>query len=394
MNHVTFIATAAFGLEAVVARELHGMGYTNTTSHNGYVEFQADATALATANLWLRTADRLYLKMGEFAADTFDQLFEGTKQLPWWEWLPVNARFPVSGRSVDSVLHSVPACQSIVKKAIVDSLLAHYQTAELPETGATFAVQVVLIKDVAHLWLDTSGEGLHKRGYRQLTATAPLRETLAAALVLLSRWQGHRPLLDPLCGSGTIAVEAALIGRNRAPGLDRRFASEEWPALSPAAWREAREVARSSERTDALDIVASDIDKSMLSYVGYHARKAGVGKDIRIEQADVRSLRIDRDYGCLITNPPYGERMGHRDELGDLYLAFARMLRKAPTWSLFVITSDTHFEKQFGRRADKRRKLYNGRIATQFYQMLGPMPPRPAEHWLRSGPLQRDKQKE
>ncbi|MFO2548811.1 class I SAM-dependent RNA methyltransferase [Alicyclobacillus cycloheptanicus] len=371
------MATTAFGLEAVVKREIEQLGYTPTRTDNGFVEFEGDETAVVRANLWLRTAERVLIVMGRFHADTFDSLFEQTKALPWSDVLPETAEFPVSGKSVRSTLSSVPACQRIVKKAIVESLKRTYGRSEFPETSSRFPIEVSLLKDEATLTLDTSGAGLHKRGYRMLTAAAPIRETLAAALVLLSRWLPHRPFADPLCGSGTIAVEAAMIAKNIAPGLNRSFAAEAWPLVPAAAWQQGRDQAKEAVRSDVeVHIHASDIDAKVLSLAGFHARKAGVADCIHISQLDVRNFRPSESYGCIVTNPPYGERMGAEAEVSALYRTMGKTFAALDRWSVFVITSHPSFESLYGKRADKKRKLYNGRIQTNLYQYLGPLPPR------------------
>lgn len=376
MTMYSLIATTAFGLEAVVARELQQLGY-ETKSYNGYVEFTGDESAIIRANLWLRTADRVLIKMGQFHADTFDSLFEQTKALPWSDMLPKDARFPVEGRSVKSQLASVRASQSIVKKAIVESLRKRHKLQEYPETGFRYGIEVSIQKDEAMLTLDTSGTALHKRGYRKLTAEAPIKETLAAALVLLSRWQPHRPFADPLCGSGTIAIEAALIAQNAAPGLKREFDAEHWSVMPPGLFADLRGEAIAAVRTDLeADIFAGDVNPEVLSLAEYHARQAGVEGLVRLKQQSVTAFHPDHAYGCIVTNPPYGERMGEARETHELYLKMGRTLRAFDTWSVFVITSDPGFEKHYGKTADKKRKLYNGRIQTNFYQYLGPLPPR------------------
>lgn len=373
----TLQATTAFGLEAVVKRELEQLGYPPVRTENGYVEFEGDATAIARTNLWLRSADRVVVVVGRFRATTFDELFEGTKALPWADLLPESAEFPVNGKSVRSTLSSVPACQSIVKKAIVESLKQRYHQEVFAESGSRYSIEVSLLKDEATLTLDTSGAGLHKRGYRMLTAAAPIRETLAAALVQLSRWGPHRPFADPLCGSGTIAIEAAMIGRNLAPGLARSFASENWLMMPQGVWQQARDEAAAAARPDvALDIVASDVDTEVLSLARFHVKKAGVADCVRVEQKNVRVFHPEQPYGCVVTNPPYGERMGEQSEVHTLYRTMGKAFGALDTWSVFVITSDIDFERRFGRRADKKRKLYNGRIQTNLYQYLGPLPPR------------------
>ena len=389
MARYELIATTAFGLESVVARELKLLGIEPTQTHNGYVEFSGDERTVVNANLWLRSADRVLLKMGQFHAETFDELFEGTKALPWPELLPKDARFPVEGRSVKSVLHSVPAVQSIVKKAVVDGLKRQYKLEVFPETGALYSIEVSLLKDEAVITVDTSGTALHKRGYRKLTAAAPIKETLAAALVSLSYWRPNRPFADPMCGSGTIAIEAALMARNMAPGLKRDFASEMWSFIDPGTWQRGRQEARAAARPDIeVDIVASDIDPSVLSLAEYHARQAGVGDCVSIVQRDVRDFVPQGPYGCVVTNPPYGERLGEIRENQQLVRDMGKVFNALDTWSVFVIAADPEFEKFYGRKANKKRKLYNGRIQTNYYQYLGPLPPlkRDADGSLDSAP--------
>lgn len=377
MDKVELIATAPMGLEAVVAREIKDLGYTDVSVENGRVVFVADVSAIPRANLWLRTADRVLVKMGEFEATTFEDLFEQTKALPWTEWIPSDAEFPVLGRSHKSQLSSVPACQSIVKKAIVEKMKERHKTTWFPESGDKYTIEVSLLKDRATLTLDTSGVGLHKRGYRELTARAPLKETLAAALVLLSRWQPHRPFLDPVCGSGTIPIEAALIGRNIAPGLKRAFDAQKWQRIPQRAWDLAREEAHDAiRREQKLEIYGSDIDPEAISLAGYHIRKAGVANDVSLRTQALSQIKMTSSYGALIANPPYGERIGADKEVEQLYKELGELSKTLDTWSFFVITSYPLFERLFGKRADKKRKLYNGRIETQYYQYLGPLPPR------------------
>jgi putative N6-adenine-specific DNA methylase len=377
MSNLQLIATSTFGLEAVVARELHQLGYTETKSFNGYVEFAGDTSAIARTNLWIRSADRILIKMGEFDAFSFDELFEQTKALHWEDFLDEDARFPVECRTIKSTLSSAPACQSIVKKAVVEALKRAYEIEIFAESGAFYGIEIALHNDRALLTLDTSGVGLHKRGYRKLSALAPIKETLAAALVLLSRWQGHRPFADPLCGSGTIAIEAAMIGLNMAPGVNREFAAEEWPLLFSDEWQRAREEARDLVKRDlTLEIFASDIDTEVLSLAEYHVRAAGVGQFVKLTQKDVAAFHPDLPYGCIVTNPPYGERLFEQKEVERLYRQMGKTFAKMDTWSAFIITSHTSFERLYGKRADKKRKLYNGRIQTNLYQYLGPLPPR------------------
>lgn len=370
MEEVSLIATAAFGLEAVVARELKDLGYSEQRVENGRVLFTATPEAIARTNLWLRSADRVQLLLGEFEARTFDELFEQTKALPWEDWIPEEGEFPVQGKSVKSQLHSVPHCQAIVKKAIVERLKKKYRVQWFQETGPLFSVQVALLKDRATLTIDTSGAGLHKRGYRTLGGQAPLKETLAAALVQLSHWRPERLLLDPFCGSGTILIEAAMIGDNIAPGLTRRFAAEDWPQLGKELWQAARRDASQAMEDNPLQLQGSDIDERAVAIA---RSNAGVGDKIHFQRRQLAEVRSSVKYGCLITNPPYGERLQAPREL---YREMGRVFAPWDTWSIYVITSDTGFEKYFGRKANKKRKLYNGRIECDYYQFIGPPPPR------------------
>lgn len=369
------IATASFGLEAVVSRELKQLGYSEQTIADGRIAFVGGEAAIVRTNLWLRSADRVLLKMGEFEARDFGALFDRTTALPWSDWLPSNAAFPVRGKSVRSQLHSVPDCQAIVKKAIVESLRRTYHRQWFDENGPLFAIEVSLVRDRATLTIDTSGAGLHKRGYRTLSGPSPLKETLAAALVQLSYWNRDRPLLDPFCGTGTIPIEAALVGRNIAPGVRRNFAAEAWPRLSPRLWDEARAEARDAVTgTLPIPLVGTDRDGKVLNLAARHARQAGVEQDVRFEQRAFDELATKDEYGCLICNPPYGERSGERREVEELYRAMGGLFQALPTWSIYVLTSHTGFEALVRRRADRRRKLYNGGIECTFYQFFGPKP--------------------
>lgn len=375
MPQLDLLATSAVGLEAVVARELKALGYEPRIVQTGRIAFSGDEAAIGRSNLWLRAADRVLLQLGSFDATDFGQLFDGVYSLPWHEWLPADAEFPVNGRSVKSQLSSVPACQKIVKKAIVEKLKKFHSAATLPETGPQYRVEVALLENRATLTLDTSGPSLHKRGYRTLVGEAQLKETMAAALVMLSFWRPDRSLMDPFCGSGTIAIEAALIGRNLAPGLHRTFAAEAWAALSQRVWHEARQEARDLARPDLpVRIIGTDIDEEALSLARYHAAQAGVSEQIHFQQRDFRDLASSREYGCLIGNPPYGERMGQSDELEQLYASMPLVLRRLKTWSHYVLTAFPDFEKLVGRKADRRRKLYNARIECTYYQFHGPKP--------------------
>ncbi|HWB08674.1 MAG TPA: bifunctional 23S rRNA (guanine(2069)-N(7))-methyltransferase RlmK/23S rRNA (guanine(2445)-N(2))-methyltransferase RlmL [Pirellulales bacterium] len=375
MPSLHLIATSAVGLEAVVSRELKGLGYEARIPQTGRIAFAGDESAVCRANLWLRAADRVLIEMGSFEAADFGQLFDRTFDLPWEQWIGRDAAFPVNGRSVKSQLSSVPACQRIVKKAIVEKLKRAHRTDSLPETGPQYTVEVALLDDRATLTLDSSGTGLHKRGYRRLAAEAQLKETLAAGLVMLSFWKPDRPLVDPFCGSGTIPIEAALIGRNLAPGLNRQFAAENWPAISPKLWNDARAEARDLARPDLpVRIMGTDADEEVLSLARYHATQAGVAGDIHFQHRDFRDLSSQKQYGCVICNPPYGERMGQNDDLESLYASMPLVLRRLKTWSHYVLTAFPDFETLVGRPADRRRKLYNGRIECTYYQFHGPRP--------------------
>ena len=377
-HEITLIATTAFGLERVVKNEVKALGFEQITVSEGRIEFEAGIEDIATANLWLRSADRVLLKLGEFRAITFDELFEQTKALPWEAWITADGQFTVTGKAVKSTLGSVRACQSIVKKAVVERLKAAYHVDWFPETGAAFTIQVSMLKDVALLTIDTSGAGLHKRGYRAMSGQAPLKETLAAALVQLSFWNRDRLLVDPMCGSGTILIEAALIGRNIAPGLNRSFASEQWPAPGPDAWRAARHAAQEAILPAGnLQIFGSDIEEEYIRASRINARHAGVGQDIVFEQKDVRDLWIDRQYGVMISNPPYGKRMSEFQEMNQIYIALHKTFRKKKGWSLYILTADEMFPNYFKRaRPDRKRKLYNGNIQVWYYQYYGERPPR------------------
>lgn len=377
MEKVEIIATSTFGLEAVVAREVKNLGYGNAVVENGKVTFTADKLAICRANLWLRTAERIRLKIGEFKAVTFDELFEKTKALPWAEWIPVDAQFPVEGKSVKSTLFSVSDCQAIVKKAVVESLKKSYKRQWFDETGPLFKIEVALHKDIATLTIDTSGVALHKRGYRRLISEAPLKETMAAAMIQLSYWNPDRPLHDPFCGSGTIPIEAALIGRNIAPGMNREFASEEWPSVPKKLWQEARRETHDLANYDRpLEITGSDLNGEIIEVARENAEEAMVDDAVRFKRMPLGSYYTDAKYGCIITNPPYGERIGQEKEVAQLYKTMGKVFKALDTWSLYAITSHPEFEALFGKKADRNRKLYNGNLKTYYYQYFGPRPPR------------------
>ncbi len=377
MAKVELIATATFGLEAVVGREVQDLGYEDVQVENSRVVFSADTAAIPRCNLWLRSADRVLVKVGEFQALTYDELFEGTKALPWDEWLPEDAVFPVEGKSIKSKLYSVPDCQSIVKKAIVEKLKQRYRKQWFDETGPKYTIEVALLKDRVTLTIDTSGAGLHKRGYRKLTSQAPLKETLAAAMVSLSYWNPERILVDPFCGSGTIPIEAALIGLNIAPGLRREFVSENWPQVPDRLWKAARAEAEDLIRRETkLKIIGTDIDEEVLSLARYHRKLAGLDDQIHLQRLPLSELRNSHKYGCIICNPPYGERLGEQREVERLYKEMRQVFDALDTWSVYVITAFEGFECIYGKRADRKRKLYNGRIECQYYQYFGPRPPK------------------
>jgi putative N6-adenine-specific DNA methylase len=377
METLTLITTARFGLEAVVKREVEALGFSDLQVSNGRIEFAATVADIPRLNTWLRCAGRVLVKMGAFPATTFDELFERTKALPWEQWITPDGRFPVNATAVKSELQSDRACQSIVKKAVVERLQAAHGREWFPETGPEFTIQVTVRKNRALLTLDTSGDGLHKRGYRAAAGDAPLNETLAAGMVLLSFWNKDRLLIDPLCGSGTIPIEAALIGRNIAPGLNRSFAAEEWPAVPAPLWSAARSAARADiDHRGELSIFGYDHDAQAIAMAKENARKAGVAGDIHFQQQALDELWIDQQYGILISNPPYGRRMAEFGEINQIYLTLNKMLRKKKGWSVYILTADGKFPDYFKRgRPDRVRKLYNGAIRVNYYQYYGEKPP-------------------
>jgi putative N6-adenine-specific DNA methylase len=377
-SNIELIATSTFGLESVVADEVKSLGYEKVSVENGKVTIQADIKDIPRLNLWLRTSDRIRLKIGEFEARTFDELFEKTKALPWSDWLPENAEFPVEGKSVKSTLFSVSDCQAIVKKAIVEHMKQKYKKDWFDENGPMYKIEVALLKDVATLTIDTSGPGLHKRGYRTLIGEAPLKETMAAALILLSKWRSDISLIDPFCGSGTIPIEAALIGQNIAPGMNREFASENWPIIPREIWREARKETHDLARYDEpLEIIGTDIDEEALKIARANAEEAMVRDSIHFQRMDMRDLKTKKKYGKIICNPPYGERIGEEKEVERLYRDMGAVYSTLDTWSYYIITSNENFEQLFGKPASKKRKLFNGNLKVDYYQYFGPRPPKP-----------------
>lgn len=371
------IATCAFGLESATARELKELGVENIKTSNGRVDFTGSDRDLARANLWLRTADRVLILLAEFSAVTFEELFQGVYGVDWGELLPENANIHVVGKSVKSGLHSVPDCQSITKKAIVEKLKKKYRREYFSEDGAEYRISVSILKDTVSITLDTSGAGLHKRGYRGLAGAAPLKETLACALLGLTFWRDEKLLIDPLCGSGTIPIEAAMIALRIAPGLRRRFACEKWGLLPQGLFTQLRAEAREEIRTDLnLHIYGSDLDPKAVDLACLHAREAGVDEYVHFKQMNVCDLHSSEKYGFIVTNPPYGERLGQSRQVEALYRDMGRVFSGLDTWSFYIISAHPYFEKAFGRKADKRRKLYNGRLECQYYQYPGPKPPR------------------
>lgn len=373
----TLIATAAMGLEALVAKEVKDLGYTPRTE-NGKVYFEGDALAIARCNMWLRTADRVKVVVAEFYAKTFDELFEKTKSVAWENYLPQDASFPVQGKSVKSTLFSVSDCQAIVKKAIAERLKQAYNMQTwLPETGAHFPLEVALLKDKVTLTIDASGAGLHKRGYRTGQGEAPLKETLAAALIQLTNWHPDKPFVDPFSGSGTIPIEAALIGQNIAPGFNREFVSEQWGWIGDKVWDDVRTEAEDKANYDQpLDIEGLDIDPSMAEIAKNNAFEAGLGDLIKFRTGDVTSFSTEKEYGVIVGNPPYGERLSDRPSVEKLYADMGHNFKKLDTWSIYILTSHEGFEEVYGRPATKKRKLFNGFIRCDYYQYWGKRPPR------------------
>jgi putative N6-adenine-specific DNA methylase len=372
----TIIATSTFGLESVVARELQALGYGNLTTENGKVSFEGDERDIARTNIWLRTADRILIKIAEFRAVDFEELFQGTRKIAWEEMIPLDGKMHVVGKSVKSQLFSVKDCQSIVKKAVVEAMKRKYRTDWFEESGPVYKIEISMLKDMATLTVDTSGPGLHRRGYREAAGEAPLRETLAAALVILSRWRPDRILADPFCGSGTIPIEAALIGRNIAPGLMRSFVSEGWPEMPGEIWKAVREEARGLVKEADFRILASDSDGEVLKKARENAIRAGVADNVAFQRLPVEEFRSRKKYGCIVCNPPYGERLGDLKDVEALHRAMGEVFSALDDWSFFALSAHPDFQRHFGRRADKNRKMFNGDIRCYYYQYLGPLPKR------------------
>ena len=376
MSYLNLIATSAFGLESIVVHELKKIGIEKTEVENGRINFQGDYASVVKSNLWLRCADRVLIKLATFRAYDFEQLYQGALAVEWENFIPVNGKMHVIGKAVNSKLHSVPDCQAIVKKAIVESMKRKFKQEWFDESGPAYRIEISLLKDEATLTLDTSGAGLHKRGYRESQGEAPLKETLAAGLINISRWKPDRVFADPMCGSGTIPIEAALIGKNIAPGLIRSFSSEEWPEIPSSLWKNCRDEAEDLINKNSLEIFASDIDKRVFDSAVSNAAKARVGDSIIFQKKPVSDFSSSKKYGCIVCNPPYGERLQNEKEVQELYREMGKVFSKLDSWSYFIMTSNENFERSFGRKADKNRKLYNGKIKTYFYQYMGPLPGR------------------
>ena len=365
MREMEFTVPCLFGLEGLCGDELRRQNFENVRVENGRVLFSGDETALAKANLWLRTGERVLITLGSFPARSFEELFQGVYHLPLEDFIPKDGTFPVKGHCLNSRLMSVPDCQAIVKKAASRRLGEKYGLSWLPETGDKYQLQFSIMNDQVNLYLDTTGPGLHKRGYRAVGNEAPLRETLAAAMVQLTRYRGREFFWDPFCGSGTIAIEAALIAKNRAPGLMRKFAAQSFPWIAPEIWDDLRREAKEKEFNGNYHILGSDNDPRCVSLSMANARKAGVADCIRFRDGDATKMSLPTDTGILVTNPPYGQRMLEQQSAQRLYAALGRHLKYANGWKKYIITSEPEFEHYFGKRADN--KLYNGMIQCNYY---------------------------
>ena len=362
------VATCLFGLEHLLGEEIEALGYERISTIDGRITFLGDVEAIALSNVFLRYAERIFIKVGSFKAETFDELFEGTRILPWSDFIGRDDAFPVKGHAIKSKLHSVPDCQSIVKKAIVRSLGEKYGISLFSEKGVKFQIEFFILNDIATLMIDTSGTPLHKRGYRRDALGAPIRETLAAAIAAISRPRENVLLWDPMCGSGTIAIEAAMQMRGIAPGVNRAFAAEEFPFIDRKIWTSAREEAKDGEHTTEFQAFASDIDPAAVSLAEKNAALAGVADTVKVFTMDARRISKDGRRGTIVTNPPYGERLGTRREAEELYREIGENFRSLSPWQVYVITSHPSFEKLYGKRADKVRKLYNGMLPCYLYQ--------------------------
>lgn len=379
MKTYELIAPCHFGLEAVLKREIYDLGYDITKVEDGRVTFVGDEEAICRANIFLRTAERVLLKVGQFHAETFDDLFEGIKAIAWENYILVDGKFWVAkASSIKSKLFSPSDIQSIVKKAMVERLKQKYHINWFEETGASYPLRLFLMKDEVTVAIDTSGESLHKRGYRTMTSKAPITETLAAALIMLTPWRGDRILIDPFCGSGTFPIEAAMMAAGIAPGMNRSFTAENWTNLiDRQLWYDTVEEAAEQVNTDIeVDIQGYDIDGDVVKAARENAKRAGVENLIHFQQRPVSALSHPKKYGFIITNPPYGERLEEKEALPELYTQIGEAIRRLDSWSAYMITSYADTERYIGRKADKNRKIYNGMLKTYFYQFLGPKPPK------------------
>lgn len=379
MKNFELIAPCHFGLEAVLKKEIYDLGYEIIQVEDGRITFEGDAEAICRGNIFLRTTERILLKVGRFKATTFEELFQGIKAIPWEDYIPADGKFWVTkASSIKSKLFSPSDIQSIAKKAMVERMKQEYDMDWFPEDGASYPVRIFLLKDEVTVTIDTTGDSLHKRGYRYLTSKAPLTETLAAALILLTPWKGDRILVDPFCGSGTFPIEAAMIAANIAPGMNRHFLSETWDNLiEKDLWQDCFEEARDLVNTDIqVDIQGYDIDGEIIKAARDNAKRAGVEKLIHFQQRPVSELHHPKKYGFIITNPPYGERLEEKEALPALYTEIGKAYQGLDCWSMYIITSYEDTEKYIGRKADRNRKIYNGMLKTYFYQFLGPKPPK------------------
>ena len=379
MRTFDLLVPCHFGLEAVLKREIYDLGYEITKVEDGRVTFEGDEEAVCRANIFLRTAERVMIQIGRFKATTFEELFQGIKNLPWEEYIPEDGKFWVKkASSINSKLFSPSDIQSIAKKAMVERMKQKYHKEWFKEDGAAYPVRIFLLKDEVTVALDTSGDSLHKRGYRTMTSKAPLTETLAASLIMLTPWRKDRILVDPFCGSGTFPIEAAMIAANIAPGMNRDFTAEEWTNLiDRKLWYECvKEAEDMIDTTVKVDIQGYDIDGDVIKAARENAKRAGVEHMIHFQQRAVADLSHPKKYGFIITNPPYGERLEDKADLPELYTQIGQAYQRLDSWSMFLITSYTETEKYIGRKADKNRKIYNGMLKTYFYQFLGPKPPK------------------
>lgn len=374
MDRFELVVPTLFGVESFTAREIRKLGYETSSVTDGRVTFWGDYEAICRTNLWLRTGERVLIKVAEFSAESYEELFEKTYALDWSRWLVKDASFPVKGHCLKSKLASVRDCQAIIKKAIAKKMSQSYGIEWLCEEGELYQIQFSLYKDSVLLMIDTSGEPLHKRGYRQNSNLAPLRETIAAAMIMMSFWKYEYPLCDPFCGSGTIPIEAALFKKNIAPGINRKFAANDFNQIPPELWTKAMDEAKSLKKDVPLEIYASDIDIKTVELARENAQKAGVGEFINVSRKDATEISFEKSYGTIICNPPYGERLGEKKECEELYRKIGKTFNKLDEWNYYILTSNEEFEHLFGKPANKRRKIYNGMLKCNIYQYFGKKP--------------------